>query len=112
MNTIFRDHVTNTAFFLSISKRQIIMLQIIDAGHCTVYDDGPRFPHYVGAGRQLCEKGMVVWVLHDVSKQRGHWELTKAGELTLALLREAGFESEYPKQEVPYWARRKPLETA
>ena len=98
MNTQFAEHVTNTAFFLSISKKQIKYLAHLRdypfpmleyyqhrlSGIC-----GSSSPdNFIASYAALRNKGLVVWVIDNGDK--GHNELTNAGKLTCALLVEAG----------------------
>lgn len=92
MNSVFSEHVTSTAFFLSMSKKQIRLLQNIEAhphpapGYWSIdYERGGA----LATRRSLEANGLLVRVMDN--EQQGHDELTEAGKLVCALLREAGF---------------------
>lgn len=99
MNKVFAEHVTNTAFFLSVSKKQIRYLEILyhspwpaqdyyrrDVFGCTRYDPD----NWIASFNSLKRKGLVITVIDDVERQTGHYELTKAGQLLCDMLVEAG----------------------
>jgi hypothetical protein len=102
MNKVFAEHVTSTAFFLSISKKQMkYLLHVADnpfseAGEGSYYGgfirgNGLHDPDTWATSMPALErKGLVARVVHDKAKGYGHYELTRAGELTCDLLREAG----------------------
>jgi hypothetical protein len=98
MNTRFSEHVTSTAFHLSLSKRMINVLaaihQLSDKGYRKVLAPSERVwsSHWVPTARSLSERGLVVH--EDPSQQNPPWsrypyQLTKAGQLVLELLKEA-----------------------
>ncbi len=99
MNKVFAEHVTNTAFFLSISKRQVEMLMHL---YNTTWQDSPNsryykamwelpMPHnFIAITGALTRKGLCVRVIHDKARNLGHEELTEAGRLACLLLIEAG----------------------
>jgi hypothetical protein len=98
MNSTFAEHVTNTAFFLSISKKQIVYLEIL---HKTPFPHPEYYHHGLGKGRgcpdswiasygALIRKGLVQRVIDNPIKEYGHYELTEAGRLTCLLLVQAG----------------------
>jgi hypothetical protein len=98
MNKQFADHVTNTAFFLSISKKQIQYLEhlVLHPYPSHEYYDRSHFcegtrqspDNWVGTLRSLASKGLVIWIDHGDGK--GHYQPTHAGDLTYLLLGEAG----------------------
>lgn len=98
MNTAFAEHVTNTAFFLSISKKQIRYLQVLfltpwpSRGYYERPFSGTRSDpdNWISSYRALINKGLVVSVQDDPAHNMGHYELTTAGVLTCQLLVEAG----------------------
>ena len=102
MNKQFADHVTNTAFFLSISKKQIQYLEhlILNPYPKHEYYDRSSFcegtrqspDNWCGTLRALANKGLVEWINHGDGK--GHYQPTQAGDLTYALLGEAGLVKE------------------
>lgn len=103
MNKIFADHVTNTAFFLSMSKKQIGYL--IHLNESAWPSNGYHDRHYNGADtwfvtyRALEKKGLVIRVTHDPIKQHGHYEITNTGKIVCQLLAEAGFVSQQSEAE-------------
>lgn len=112
MNKVFADHVTSTAFFLSMSKQQIrVLLAVVEhpwkKSDKGAYTDAAieairdlRDP--VSAGKALERKGLTEWVIHErghngyINYEHGHRVATKAGVHCAALLREAGFGVELP----------------
>lgn len=99
MNKVFAEHVTNTAFFLSVSKKQIRYLEIIyknphpsqgyysrDVFECTRSDPD----NFIASFGALQRKGLVVREIDDPIRNYGHYELTKAGQLLCEMLVEAG----------------------
>ena len=103
MNKVFAEHVTSTAFFLSISKKQMEYLAFLRRFPYGCEDQN-RFGGYyhqlrdnvigkdtwIASMRSIANKGLVVWIIHDSERQHGHYEITKAGELVCDLLEEAG----------------------
>lgn len=99
MNKIFADHVTNTAFFLSVSKKQMHYLEVlyknpyskdINGGYYqALLDRSVRDSWYVSMNG-LEKKGLAIRVIDKQERNEGHWELTKAGELLCEMLVEAG----------------------
>lgn len=106
MNKVFAEHVTNTAFFLSISKRQIESLLLHDhfdmetrvGRHACFEADramgygSARPMDFIATERALAEKGLG----HRVPIKEGEgagsvFVLTEAGRIVCKLLREAGF---------------------
>jgi hypothetical protein len=115
MNKAFADHVTQTAFFLSVSKRQIEHLEHLlrhpweDRPDSVYADYFTKRPAAGGSNlhkpdtwlrtfHSLQTKGLVIWIVQEtkISKltglpvETGHWELTEAGRLLCSLLVEAG----------------------
>lgn len=106
MNKTFADHVTNTAFFLSMSKKQIAMLAHIAANPHPGWNAAERSAYYsrewmqghdtyFATARALESKGLLlgIWTersVKDKTDRVHHYELTRAGELVVELLREAG----------------------
>jgi len=98
MNKTFADYVTNTAFFLSISKKQIVYLQILynfPYPHPEYYvkscivGDIHEPDSWISSYRALTRKGLVERIIDDVEICTGHYELTNAGKLVCELLKEA-----------------------
>lgn len=81
MNKLFAEHTTNTAFFLSMSKNQVRWLLALEAKDMKpIFEYGRTVPTF----DRLHIKGLVNY-------RPGVLELTEAGRLMCALLREAGF---------------------
>ena len=92
MNDALREHVTSIGFALTLSKRQIDLLCVLhhfkDLSRFHDWEHGDRsrvkhFAHCVTTVRALSARGLV-------SPIPGNWSLTKAGHLTVALLKECG----------------------
>jgi hypothetical protein len=91
MNSRFADHVTSVAFHLTMSKSMIVVLvSVANKRHAT----GKQSLRLVGlsdtsvsTARRLEERG----ILYAPNPEwPGRYELTRAGELVVELLREAG----------------------
>lgn len=102
MNNTFAEHVTNTAFFLSISKKQIRYLEIL---YKTPYPN-PRYyvrtcfsggrddpDNWIASYSALLRKGLVERIITEPERNEGYYSLTEAGRLTCLLLIEAGLMS-------------------
>ena len=108
MNKVFADHVTTTAFFLSVSKKQIRYLKVLFHSPFPSRDyylrdfAGTREDpdNWLSSYRALERKGLVTYVIDDIVGPKGHWELTSAGSLTCQLLIEAGLMEELEEREV------------
>ena len=100
MNKVFAEHVTNTAFFLSVSKKQIRYLDIL---HKTpfphqgyyyrdnIFAGGRSDPdNWISSYNALIRKGLVTREVHDPIRDYSHYKLTRAGELLCEMLVEAG----------------------
>lgn len=101
MNELLREHVTSTAFSLTLSKRQIDLLvalhhfkgdyhQLIQweyqgnsIGNDVYQFRRKLFSHTVPTGWSLMRRGLI-------NKEDKSWKLTKAGHIVTALLKEAG----------------------
>lgn len=91
MNSKFADHVTSVAFHLTMSKSMIVMLvSVANKRHAT----GVQSLRLVGlrdtsvdTGRRLEDRGLVY---APNPEWPGRYELTRAGEIVVELLREAG----------------------
>lgn len=98
MNSTFAEHVTNTAFFLSISKKQIQYLEILYKTpwphqgyyHREMFGGRSNPDNFIASYRALTNKGLAEKIVDNPEKGYGHWELTQAGRLTCQLLVEAG----------------------
>lgn len=97
MNKIFADHVTQTAFFLSISKKQIGYLQHLlnypwpgISYYDRMFAGGSRTnpDSWIASYGALCRKGLVERKMDG--PDTGHYELTQAGRIVCDLLKEAG----------------------
>lgn len=99
MNYLFRDHTTQSAFVLTLSKSMVRRLLMMDY-HPAFYFDGT--PSNLKTLSSLVERGLI-WrdekELHVPGKgtflQSPLYRFTKAGELTVLLLKEAGFTLEH-----------------
>lgn len=101
MNKTFAEHVTNTAFFLSISKKQIAYLEVLyrtPHPHPDYYARSSILlpDNWVASYRALQSKGLVERIIDDPVSSVGHYALTNAGRITCELLVEAGL---IPKRE-------------
>jgi hypothetical protein len=108
MNKVFADHVTTTAFFLSVSKKQIRYLSVLfhspwpAQGYylrdfsCTRDDPD----NWISSYRALTRKGLVISVTDDTERNTGHYELTQAGKLLCEMLVEAGLIEEREQKEL------------
>ena len=81
MNHAFREATTSTAFHLSLSKRMIDMLCLINE-HQVMRFVG--YSHWLNTTKALRAKGLV---------ECQRYELTEAGRLVVNLLQEAGLYS-------------------
>ncbi len=103
MNKVFAEHVTNTAFFLSMSKKQITYLISINN---LPFESGRYYESlfitpdtWFTSCRSLVAKGLIERVIDDPVKNTGYYKTTKAGEIVCLLLAEAGFVSQQSEQE-------------
>lgn len=99
MNKVFAEHVTNTAFFLSVSKKQIRYIEIL---YRTPWPDSLYYnrdsfertrsdaDNWLASYGALQRKGLVTSVVDNTERQTRHYELTKAGMLLCEMLVEAG----------------------
>lgn len=108
VNSALREHVTSIGFSMTLSKRQIDLLvalhhfkgnfhQLINWEHAPVANMGGDraeyarrrkfFSHSVPSGQALEHRGLIS---HDIER----WDITKAGHLVVALLKEAGIYQE------------------
>jgi hypothetical protein len=110
INTALRDHVTGSAFTLTLRKTHISTLAYIDwrlANDTTINefvtaDSYHTIPHFVAGSNGLIRRGLL---LHsypypprtDTSGARfsEFYEITRAGRLLIELLKEAGLWQEY-----------------
>lgn len=95
MNKTFAEHVTNTAFFISMSKKQITYLLAIN--NCS-YESGRYHAclhitpdTWFASCRSLVAKGLLERIIDDPVRNTGYYKTTKAGEICCLLLAEAGF---------------------
>ena len=90
MNETFHEFVTGGAFVLTLTKRQIEALGLLGGDH---WEAVSAFSHGVPICRALERRGLIVHHPRpdgvDPSSWRP-WRLTRAGELTVGLLHEAG----------------------
>lgn len=87
MNRTFSEFATNTAFTISLSKTQCNALL-----RTAAEDDGSEHLFAVGVDtlHALERKGLVYWHRDASGHANGFGGLTKAGELLVGLLHEAG----------------------
>ena len=106
VNNKFRDHVTSTAFHLSLSNNMIATMvmisrdQWLDGGARRFYFNGR--DNWSTSYRSLEDRGLAEYNEEARTAIKVKWvfRLTKAGELTLELLKEAGLVVEYqPEKE-------------
>ena len=103
MNKIFAEHVTNTAFFLSMSKKQITYLISLNSHpyesgrYCETLHITP--DTWFASLRSLAAKGLIERIIDDPVKNTGYYKVTKAGEIVCLLLAEAGFVSQQQEAE-------------
>jgi hypothetical protein len=116
MNKTFADHVTNVAFFLSISKKQTLMLMHLfnnpwDESRSRTSTQ-PYYSFEINGTRDtwiitysaLERKGLVERIVcQEMFREKlidwGYWRLTEAGRLTCLLLIEAGLGAAKQPQE-------------
>lgn len=84
MNARFAEYTTTTAFLLALTKCQCnCLLRVADSNRVLE-------SHTVSTGRQLEAKGLVWWEHDADGNPIGFRGLTKAGQMVVGLLREAG----------------------
>lgn len=86
MNETFREHVTGAAFAIQLSRRQCWELLSIAEG-------APSYRFNMTTLHALCDRGLVSWGPQG-DKPHTFKGLTRAGELMVSLLREAGLTAE------------------
>ncbi len=104
MNKVFAEYATNTAFCLTLSKRQVERLLHIDAWppaqliampppefYGRNWTNGP--DNWIASNRALEARGLIERVIVDPHRNEGYYKLTEAGRLTCMLLKEAGFKA-------------------
>ncbi|VVE30921.1 hypothetical protein PEP31012_03671 [Pandoraea eparura] len=90
MNQTFSEFATNVAFSISLSKSQCNALLRISLGA----EHAQLFAVDVSTVQALERKGLVFWNRTSDGHPEGFGGLTKAGELMVALLGEAGMSIE------------------
>lgn len=100
INYKLRDHVTSMAFSLHLSKRMILCLvDIAEKRYLErkFYQALGLNDYFIGSYRNLEERGLVTYKdpgpMTAMSKEHPY-SLTRAGELVLELLKEAGMVQE------------------
>lgn len=85
MNEALREYTTSIGFSLTLSKRQIELLVLLDhfGCHSRMWDSGFRISHYVTTVRSLERRGLV-------DPLPGNAGINKAGGFVCGLLKEAG----------------------
>lgn len=109
MNNALREHVTSVGFNLTLSKRMIDVLVCLDHfkgdyGAMTNWERAGgltrmrQFGSYITTVRALEARGLVVRDIKYqnglLDRERSRHRLTRAGKLTVSLLREAGIYQE------------------
>jgi len=105
VNDLLRSHVTSTAFALTLGKTQVAALVQLDR---MLQEDrhfhplGPRnvFSAFVPGIRGLLDRGLATHTMPkgkrtDLVPVGKIWSITKAGQLVIELLKEAGIYQEY-----------------
>ena len=114
MNIVLREHVTSVGFSLTLSKRQIEAMFHIEKMIKLNETFSSGSSHFITTSRALAERGLVEFhqppeqcvtelikkgaskeTIYKIYGVRYRWRLTKAGELMLGLLREAGMEEQF-----------------
>lgn len=96
VNKVLREHVTSTAFNLTLSKNMIASLVCIKKGVHPIRmgDLTGGYSTEVPTRHRLAQRGLVI-------APDPHWpgvyETTRAGDLVFELLQEAGLTQEYEK---------------
>lgn len=82
-NQTFAEYSTSTAFSVQLSKNQCnALLRVAENSFALVTT--------VGTLKTLEARGLVYWATDETGRPNGFKGLTKAGELMVELLREAG----------------------
>lgn len=103
-NVALREYVTNVGFQLTLSKLMIDMLVALDHFKGFTPEFSKHFdnklPHFVSTGKALAERGLIYYTYPGAGKKapKNQLTLTKAGRLTLSLLKEAGLYQERVKE--------------
>lgn len=83
MNGIFAEYSTSTAFLVQLSKNQCNALLRVEANHMDIFVQ-------VSTLQSLAARGLVSWSRDSQGRANGFEGLTRAGELIVGLLKEAG----------------------
>lgn len=101
MNNLFRDHVTEISFNLSLTKNMCLCLFVIDDNHkareawksgeppIDTWNFAEHCNKFTSGARALVDRGLVIFELEPA-----RLSLTKAGELALGLLVDAGIKAD------------------
>jgi len=105
INELFREHVLRTRFELTLTRNQISVLVELDAFKRST-GPYPNWVHFHGLSGMsgLLRRGLVREV-HWPMGDGNTYEITRAGELTLELLKEAGIYQHHLSEERPEQAR-------
>lgn len=110
MNELFRDHVTGGEFVLTLHRSQIAALVALNEGmrrQKRARRSGPihmrrAFSLFASGMRGLLERGLVLHHFSEAAVRsrkptgfRPHYTITRAGKLTIELLKECGLYAEY-----------------
>ena len=93
MNNMFRNYVTGTAFQVTLSRHQIASLQLIKLAAVGEYSKAHKYTANFTHLSALLRRGLIEWRGEDMASRSGPY-ITRAGELVLELLAEAGMGSE------------------
>ena len=96
MNKTFSEYSTSTAFFVQLSKLQCNALLRVSEAQAAGTDPALGIAHCLSVGtlKGLDARGLVFWNRSATGQANGFGGLTKAGELMVGLLREAGLSIE------------------
>lgn len=83
MNQQFAAYVQGVAFQITLSRSMVLALSRLASG-----DPDPFGSHFIKITRSLERRGLIEPMPEP--RQRPFWRLTRAGALTVELLREAG----------------------
>lgn len=100
-NETLRQHVTGTAFLLSLGKTHITALVVLDHGIRNKTGGPTNYSHFITGVHGLKDRGLIEHHHVDMRGRRAkdhigrHYTITKAGRLVRDLLKEAGLWQEY-----------------
>ena len=103
INELFRDHVHRISFSLTLTKTQIDTLVELDA-HLSRDAPYPSWVHWHMHGRGVMgleRRGLVCQVHWWPANDPPTYEITRAGQLVVGLLKEAGLYQQFVGGDVP-----------